>query len=53
MLLRFVQPAIPLPEGAEGGKATAEFNKGVLAVTVPAPNRAETKAKRLEVKEGK
>ncbi len=45
--------AIPLPEGAEGGKATAEFNKGVLEVTIPAPNRAETKAKRLEVKEGK
>ena len=45
--------AIPLPEGAEGGKATAEFNKGVLEVTIPAPNRPEVKAKRLEVREGK
>ena len=25
---------------------------GVLEVTIPVPNRAETKAKRLEVKEG-
>ena len=44
--------AIPLPEGAEAGQATAEFHKGVLEVTMPAPNRAEPKAKRLEVRDG-
>ena len=45
--------AIPLPEGAETSKATAEFDKGVLKVTVPTPKRPETKAKRLEVREAK
>lgn len=45
--------AIPLPEGAEAAKAAAEFNNGVLEVTVPAPLHTEPKARRLEVKEGK
>jgi len=45
--------AIPLPEGAEASKATADFRKGVLEVTVPAPSRPEPKARRLEVREGK
>jgi len=45
--------AIPLPEGAEASKATAEFHDGVLEVTVPAPSRPEPKARRLEVKEKK
>jgi HSP20 family protein len=45
--------AIPLPEGAEPSKATAEFRKGVLEVTVPTPPRPEMKARRLEIKEGK
>lgn len=45
--------AIPLPEGADASKATAEFCNGVLEVTVPTPSRAEPKARRLEVKEGK
>jgi len=45
--------AIPLPEGAEPSKATAEFRKGVLEVAVPAPSRPEQKARRLEVREGK
>jgi len=45
--------AIPLPEGAETGKATAEFDKGVLEIAIPAPSRKEPKAKRLEVREGK
>jgi HSP20 family protein len=43
--------AIPLPEGAEASKATAEFRKGVLEVTVPATTPPEQKAKRLEVRE--
>jgi HSP20 family protein len=45
--------AIPLPEGADASKATADFHKGVLEVTVPAPARRESKAKRLEIREGK
>jgi HSP20 family protein len=45
--------AIPLPEGAESSKATADFRKGVLEVTVPAPSRPEPKVRRLEVREGK
>jgi len=45
--------AIPLPEGVDASKAAAEFCNGVLEVTVPAPSRPETKAKRLEVKDGK
>jgi len=45
--------AIPLPEGAETSKATADFRNGVLEVTVPAPSRPEAKARRLEVQETK
>jgi HSP20 family protein len=45
--------AIPLPEGADASKATAEFHNGVLEVTVPAPSRPEPKSRRLEVKEKK
>jgi HSP20 family protein len=45
--------AIPLPEGADPHKATAEFKKGVLEVKVPAASRPESKARRLEVREGK
>jgi HSP20 family protein len=45
--------AIPLPEGAEAAKATAEFHSGVLEVSVPAPTRSEQKPRRLEVKEKK
>lgn len=43
--------AIPLPEGAEGAKASAEFRNGVLEVSMPA--RAEARARRLEIKETK
>jgi HSP20 family protein len=45
--------AIPLPEGADASKATAEFRNGVLEVAMPAPPRPESKARRLEVREGK
>ena len=45
--------AIPLPEGVDPSKATAEFRNGVLEVTVPAPSHPEPKARRLEVREGK
>ena len=33
--------------------ATADFRKGVLEVTVPAPSRPEQKSRRLEVREEK
>ncbi|MGP0063745.1 MAG: Hsp20/alpha crystallin family protein [Isosphaeraceae bacterium] len=45
--------AIPLPEGTDSSKATADFQKGVLEVTVPAPAIAGSKSRRLEVREGK
>ena len=45
--------AIPLPDGSEASKATAEFHNGVLEVTVPAPSRPEPKIRRLEVTEKK
>ncbi len=45
--------AIPLPEGADPSKATAEFRNGVLEVTIPAPSRQEPKSHRVEVREGK
>jgi len=45
--------AIPLPEGVDASKANAEFKNGVLEVTMPAPSRPETKARKLEVREGK
>lgn len=38
--------AIPLPEGVKGDQATAQFNNGVLQVTVPIP---EAKAKRQDI----
>ncbi|MBV8270586.1 MAG: Hsp20/alpha crystallin family protein [Planctomycetaceae bacterium] len=45
--------AIPLPEGVDASKATAEFRNGVLEVVIPAPARPESKARRLEISEGK
>jgi len=45
--------AIPLPEGAEASKTTAEFRNGVLEVTLPVPSRPESKVRRVEVREGK
>jgi HSP20 family protein len=45
--------AIPLPEGVDASKATADFQKGVLEITIPAPALPEKKPRRLEVREGK
>jgi HSP20 family protein len=45
--------AIPLPDGIDTSKATAEFRNGVLEVTMPAPSRSKPQAKRLEVHEKK
>jgi len=38
--------SIPLPEGASADTATAQFNNGVLEVTIPVP---EVKAKRQDI----
>jgi HSP20 family protein len=45
--------AVPLPDGAQAAKATANFQNGVLEVSVPVPARAEPKARRLEIRDGK
>jgi len=45
--------AIPLPEGADADKATAEFRDGVLEVSIPAPRRTGPQARRVEVREKK
>jgi hypothetical protein len=46
-------PTSDPPRAAPALVATADFRKGVLEVTVPAPARPEPKARRLEVREGK
>ncbi len=45
--------AIPLPEGTETAKASAEFHDGVLEVTVPAPAQPEAKSRRLEIRDAR
>lgn len=45
--------AIPLPEGVDVAKATAEFKNGVLEVVVPVPKVTEQPVKVLEVREVK
>ena len=45
--------AIPLPEGVDASKATAEFRDGVLEVAMPASPRPGPQARRLEVREKK
>jgi HSP20 family protein len=45
--------ALPLPEGVDASKATAEFRNGVLEVAMPAPGRPQAQTRRLEVKEKK
>lgn len=44
---------IPLPEGADTTKATAEFAKGVLEIVVPRTIPPEARVRRLEVREVK
>jgi len=41
--------AIPLPEGVDATKATAEFRKGVLEVVMPKATPTQPKVRRLEV----
>ncbi len=45
--------AIPLPEGVDTTRATAEFQKGVLEVVMPRAAVPEAKTRRLEVREAK
>lgn len=45
--------AIPLPEGADTGKAIAEFQNGVLEVSIPSPRQPEAQSRRIEVSEKK
>jgi HSP20 family protein len=44
---------IPLPEGADPSRATAQFRDGVLEITLPASPPSEKKTRRLEVHQGK
>jgi HSP20 family protein len=44
---------IPLPEGAEAAKATAEFRNGVLEIAIPAPWHPGQKPRRLEIRDAK
>ncbi len=44
--------SIPLPEGADPSKATAEFRNGVLEVVMPGPKQSEKKGRQIEVKGG-
>ncbi len=45
--------ALPLPEGVDASKATAEFRNGVLEVSMPVHAKAEPQARRLEIQEKK
>jgi len=42
---------IPLPEGTNAEDANATFRDGLLEITMPAPQRAEQRSRRLEIKE--
>ena len=43
--------AIPLPEGVDTTKATAEFRKGVLEIVMPKTTPPEANVRKLEVRE--
>lgn len=45
--------ALPLPEGVDASKATAEFRNGVLEITMPSPRRQEAQPRRIEIHEKK
>jgi HSP20 family protein len=44
--------SIPLPEGVDAENANATFRNGVLEITMQAPQRAEQRGRRLEIREG-
>ncbi|WP_306120882.1 MULTISPECIES: Hsp20/alpha crystallin family protein [unclassified Roseitalea] len=41
---------VPLPPGVDADKASADFKRGVLTVTLPKTPEAQSKIKRIEVK---
>ena len=43
--------SLPLPEGVDADKAAANFNNGVLEITMPAPAK-KTAGRRVEITEG-
>jgi HSP20 family protein len=43
---------IPLPEGVNAENAEAKYRDGVLEITMPAPQRGEISARRLQIQEG-
>ncbi len=43
--------SIPLPEGINVDEAKATFHNGVLEITMPAPEQAEKRGRRLEVRD--
>lgn len=43
--------SIPLPEGINADDANATFRNGVLEITMPAPERAEKRGRRLDISE--
>jgi HSP20 family protein len=44
---------IPLPMGAETSKAAAQFQNGVLEITMPAVPQDAKKSRRIEIRDGK
>lgn len=45
--------AIPLPQGTDTSKVSAEFQDGVLEIAIPIPSHPEPQARRVEVREKK
>jgi HSP20 family protein len=44
--------AIPLPEGVDAEQAKANFQDGVLRITLPLPKQQQSRGRRIEVQEG-
>jgi HSP20 family protein len=45
--------AIPLPENAKVDSASASFENGVLRIEIEAPEQEQSRARRIEIREGK
>jgi len=45
--------AIPLPEGANADQAKAQFENGILEVTIPAPDRPQASGRQIPIESGK
>lgn len=43
---------IPLPEGIDPDKAQANYHDGVLSITLPAPQSAQARGRKLDITEG-